>query len=170
VAPIQQNDSTDEAALLAGATAAPTQQKHTSDEIPMLAASQHEDVVDNALPLEQTVAQEHVVPDDSEDTQLERQIVVTYENPPLKNVSDDLARAQITVHEVPPILTLVSDFSNIKNIVVGPDDVVDLVALEQAAAHDGLAETTQIEFHSNSRIQQDMELWHHVREYDKKIS
>lgn len=45
------------------------------------------------LPFEQTVAQEHVVPDESEDAQLERQIVITNENPPLKNVSDDLARA-----------------------------------------------------------------------------
>jgi hypothetical protein len=124
-APIQQNDSNDEDALLVGGTAAPTQQKDTSDEIPRLAASQQEDVVDIDIPLAQTVAHEHIVFEDNEDIQLDRQIVVTYENSSLQNVSDDLARSPIPVNEVQPILTLVSDFPNIKNIVDGPDDAVD---------------------------------------------
>lgn len=85
-------------------------------------------------------------------------------------MSDDLARSQFTVHEVQPILTLVSDLPNIKNIVAGPDDMVAPLVLKQDAAHDGLAQAAQIEFHSNLRIQQDMELWQRVREYDKKIS
>jgi hypothetical protein len=43
-----------------------------------------------------------------------------------------------------------------------------VVVFKQATTHIGLAQTSQIEVHSNPRIQQDMELWRRILDYEKK--
>jgi len=42
--------------------------------------------------------------------------------------------------------------------------------LEKVAVPVGLAQTKLPEVHNNPRIQHDMELWRHIRDYDKKIN
>jgi len=45
----------------------------------------------------------------------------------LQNVTDERVRPHIIFNEVQPLLTLVSDFPNIQNIIVDPDAQVDPV-------------------------------------------
>jgi len=80
--------------------------------------------------------QEIEVTDANAETQSERQIAVYHRHRkgpdttfhmPLQNVSDTISPPLSPVHEVQPLLTLVSDFPNLKNIVAGPDDPVDPV-------------------------------------------
>ena len=44
---------------------------------------------------------------------------------PLQNISDGIVRPQVDRNDVEPILTLASDFPNVKNIMARPDDLVD---------------------------------------------
>jgi len=85
--------------------------------------------------------QEELVPTTTNATQLDRQLVVFSPNHGVKsvttfhmslhNVSDEIYRPPLLINVVQPILSLVSDFPNVRKIMAAPDDPVDLVLQEE---------------------------------------
>jgi len=79
----------------------------------------------------------HDVPLGNKEVQVTQQIVVaspqnnvnlaTTYNMPLQNVSDEIFHPPVMSNDIEPILTLVSDFPNIQNIMARSDDHVDPV-------------------------------------------
>jgi hypothetical protein len=95
--------------------------------------------------------QEIVVTDANAETRLERQIIVYHRHMKcsnttfhmlLQNVSDTIVRSLSPVQEVQPLLTLVSDFPNAKNIVAGPDPVDPVLQKELDSVNDLLLNNT----------------------------
>jgi len=163
--------------------------------------------LDRQLPVTHTIAQEIVVPIDNVEEHLDRQPGVTSPvrssatfSMSLQNVTDEIVRPQIIVNEVQPLLTLVSDFPNIHNIIADLNaSVVPVLQKEMHSmkdlllnsartfVHDDLEvrivkdqhiQPVQIsstlrqhqEVHNNKNIQHDLKLWARIQEYDQRTA
>jgi len=83
------------------------------------------------------MSQEKVVPIDANATQLDIKLVVFSPNHGVKsgttfhmllrNVSDEIDMPPFLNNDVAPVLSLVSDFPNVRKIMAGPNDPVDPV-------------------------------------------
>lgn len=123
--------------------------KETQDDALLTDEIQQEEVEDTTVQVTKLVAQEvpvispvalsaaHDVPLGNKEVQVTQQIVVaspqnnvnsaTTFSMPLHNVFDEIVRPQVIRNDIEPILTLVSNFPNIQNIMARPNDHVDPV-------------------------------------------